>query len=370
MSVYTSVEPVQLEQFLKRYDLGGIADFEPIAAGITNSNYSLLTERGDYVLTLYEHHSDDELDYMLRLQCHLKRRGVLCSQPLKDRRGELFSSLNNRPVAIIHRLKGEVKTSPDIQQCALIGAELARFHLAGRDFKLLRTNPRGLDWIIAVRDMLLHNIDNNDQSAIETTLLAARKLDLDSLPRGAIHGDLFHDNALFYGEKLGGILDFDYACTDSFALDLAVLLNDWCIDEHSQLVDTRVSAVVDAYQQQRRLEAIEIEALPLLLRLAALRFWLSRLYDKSFPLSGELTFVKCPDQYRYMHQLRSHGVNLPRQSAPAQRTGAGITGGRALSAPLLTPFIWRCKRYLPMQKLENIFPSKSSLLNSPVISFK
>jgi homoserine kinase type II len=311
MSVYTSVDRDQLERFLKRYDLGEIADFEPIAAGITNSNYSLQTDRGSFVLTLYEHHSDDELDYMLRLQCHLTKRDVLCSEPVKDRRGELFSSLNNRPAAIIHRLNGEVKTSPDLQQCALIGTELAKFHLAGRDLELERANPRGLDWMIAVRDMLLDNLDNNDLSAIETTLLAAQKLDLDGLPRGAIHGDLFHDNALFDGEKLGGILDFDYACTDSFALDLAVLLNDWCIDQHSQLIESRVSAVIDAYQKQRRLEAIEIEALPLLLRLAALRFWLSRLYDKSFPLSGELTFTKCPDQYRNMHRLRCAGVTLP-----------------------------------------------------------
>jgi homoserine kinase type II len=315
MSVYTSVDRDQLERFLKRYDLGEIADFEPIAAGITNSNYSLQTDRGPFVLTLYEHHSDDELDYMLRLQCQLTKRGVLCSEPVKDRRGEFFSSLNNRPAAIIHRLNGEVKISPAFQQCALIGAELAKFHLAGRDLELVRANPRGLDWMIAVRDMLLDNLDNNDLSAIETTLLAAQKLDLDCLPRGAIHGDLFHDNALFYGErfgdeKLGGILDFDYACTDSFALDLAVLLNDWCIDQHSQLVESRVSAVIDAYQKQRRLEASEIEALPLLLRLAALRFWLSRLYDKSFPLSGELTFTKCPDQYRNMHRLRCAGVTL------------------------------------------------------------
>jgi len=311
MSVYTSVDRDQLEQFLKRYDLGEVAGFEPIAAGITNSNYSLQTDRGSFVLTLYEHHSDDELDYMLRLQCHLAKRGVLCSQPVKDRRGELFSSLNNRPVAIIHRLNGEVKTSPDLQQCASIGMELAKFHLAGRDLELVRANPRGLDWIIAARDMLLDNLDDNDLGAIETTLLAAQRLDLESLPRGAIHGDLFHDNALFDGEKLGGILDFDYACTDSFALDLAVLLNDWCIDEHGQLVESRVRAVVDAYQMQRHLEDIEIETLPLLLRLAALRFWLSRLYDKSFPMSGEMTFIKCPDQYRNMHRLRCDGVKLP-----------------------------------------------------------
>ncbi len=176
MSVYTSVERDQLEQFLKRYDLGKALDFKPIAAGITNSNYALQTDQGSFVLTLYEHHSDDELDYMLRLQCHLAERGVLCSEPVKDRRGEFYSSLNNRPVAIIRRLTGDVKTSPDLQQCALIGAELAKFHLAGRDLQLVRANPRGLDWIIAVRDMLQDNLDNSDLRAIESTCWRHRSL--------------------------------------------------------------------------------------------------------------------------------------------------------------------------------------------------
>ena len=311
MSVYTSVNLDQLEQFLRCYDIGTAIDFKPIAAGITNSNYALQTDRGFFVLTLYEHHSDDELDYMLRLQCHLAKHGVLCSEPVIDRRGEFYSSLNNRPVAIIRRLDGETQSLPNLHQCALIGTELAKFHLAGRHFDLVRANPRGLDWIFVVRDMLQDNLDAGDLGAIETTLLAARKLDLDTLPRGAIHADLFHDNALFDGDTLGGILDFDYACTDSFALDIAVLLNDWCVDQDSQLVDTRVAAVIDAYQKQRPLEDIEIEALPLLLRVAALRFWLSRLYDKTFPLSGELTFIKSPDQYRIMHRLRSAGVKLP-----------------------------------------------------------
>ena len=311
MSVYTSVDFDQLEQFLIRYDLGKAVGFKPIAAGITNSNYALETEHGRFVLTLYEHHSDDELDYMLRLQRHLAKRGLRCSEPVKDRRGEFFSSLNNRPTAIIRRLPGEVQTWPDLEQCALIGAELAKFHLAGRDFELVRVNPRGLDWIVAVRDMLQDYLDYDDHKAIESSLLAARDFDIDALPRGAIHADLFHDNALFDGSTLGGILDFDYACTDCYVLDIAVLLNDWCIDQHYQLVETRVSAVLDAYQQERSLGLAEIRALPLMLRLAALRFWLSRLYDKNFPLSGELTFFKCPDQLRDMHRLRSTGANLP-----------------------------------------------------------
>jgi homoserine kinase type II len=311
MSVYTSVDLARLEQFLMRYDLGKAVDFKPIAAGITNSNSALETEHGQFVLTLYEHHSDDELDYMLLLQRHLAKHGLRCSEPVKDRRGEFYSSLNNRPAAIIRRLPGEVQARPDVEQCALIGAELAKFHLAGQNFEQVRVNPRGLDWIIAVRDMLQDYLDYDDQQAIESSLLAARDFNIETLPRGAIHADLFHDNALFDGPTLGGILDFDYACTDYFVLDIAVLLNDWCIDQNYQLVDTRVRAVIEAYQQERSLEPAEIRALPLMLRLAALRFWLSRLYDKTFPLSGELTFVKCPDQLRDMHRLRSVESNLP-----------------------------------------------------------
>ena len=317
MSVYTSVTPDQLDQFLQRYNLGKAVEFKPIAAGITNSNYFLDTEQGRFVLTLYEHLSDDELEYILNLQCHLASHGVRCAKPQTDRRGELFSSLNNRPAAIIGRLPGEVETAPNLAQCAEIGAELARFHLAGLEFRGLRHNPRGIDWVVAVRDMMREQLDEAELLEIEASLLAARRFDLGSLPRGAIHADLFHDNALFEGDRLVGVLDFDYACSDSFVFDIAVLLNDWCIDNDYRLLPERVDAVLDAYQRLRPLEPLEQEALPLMLRLAALRFWLSRLYDKTFPLTGELTFIKNPDSFRDMHRLRSSGGGLPIAPAAA-----------------------------------------------------
>ena len=305
MSVYTSVDSAQLDAFLRRYDIGRGLALTPITAGITNSNYMLETDRGHYVLTLYEHHSDDELDYMLQLQRHLAARGLRCSQPVSDRRDEFYSTLNQRPAAIMTRIEGEVQSQPDDAQCALIGAELARFHQAGADFTRTRANPRGLDWMLAVGDMLADYLDADDRKAIAASLQAAQAVDLARLPRGPIHADLFHDNALFEGTGLGGILDFDYACNDAFVLDIAVLLNDWCIDAQQQLISSRVTAVLAAYRQHRELTALEIDALPLMLRFAALRFWLSRLYDKSFPLAGELTFIKCPDAFREMHRLRS-----------------------------------------------------------------
>ena len=305
MSVYTTVEIRQLEQFLLRYELRKLRDFQPIAAGITNTNYYLDTERGRFVLTLYEHHADSELDYMLGLQQHLAKQSVRCAEPVKDRYGQFYSSLNQRPAAIIHRLPGEVETVPNLHNCASIGTELARFHLAGLDYPGRRNNPRGMEWILAVLETLNPSLDSDDLQSITATLDSCREFNLDRLPRGSIHADLFHDNALFANDELGGILDFDYACNDSLIFDIAVLLNDWCIDGEGQLVAARVNSIIGAYQQRRRLETVELDALPLMLRLGALRFWLSRLYDQSFPLRGALTFIKCPEAFRQMHLLRS-----------------------------------------------------------------
>lgn len=305
MSVYTTVEAAQLEQFLTRYSLGKLKKFAAIAAGITNTNYYLDTEVGRFILTLYEHHSDDELSYMLALQQHLVNQSLRCSSPVADRRGNLFSNLKQRPAAIIHRLDGKVRRQPESLHCAIIGTELARFHLMGQDYPGGRTNPRGIDWIIAVTDMLDTALNDADQKLIKTTLRAAGKLDLGSLPRGSIHADLFRDNALFIDDELGGILDFDYACRGNFVFDIAVLLNDWCIDSRGMLVAERIGATLEAYQQYRRLEAIEIDSLPFMLCLTALRFWLSRLYDRAFPLSGELAFTKDPETFREMVVLRN-----------------------------------------------------------------
>ena len=305
MSVYTKVEPDQLENFLKRYDLGPASALEPIAGGITNTNYYLGTERGSFVLTLYEHHSDDELEFMLGLQQHLAGRGVACPAPLNDRRGGFFSMLNQRPAAIIHRLPGRVETRPAARHCALVGAELAAFHLQGIDFGGRRPNPRGLDWLLVVSDMLDAELGAGEREMLEKTLTDIRGADTSALPAGAIHADLFHDNALFVDGELGGIFDFDYACNDSFVFDIAVTLNDWCIDARGELDEALVDALLGAYRQQRRLERRELEILPLMLRFSALRFWISRLQDRIFPMSGELTFSKDPNEFLNLLELRT-----------------------------------------------------------------
>lgn len=305
MSVYTKVDRAQLESFLAHYEIGEFQGLEPIAAGITNTNYFLDTREGRFVLTLYEHHSRVELDYMLGLQQHLVSGAVRCSSPVSDLHGRLFSTLNNRPAAIIEGLSGSMEPTPGEQHCEQIGAELAKFHIAGAGYKGHRLNPRGIDWISGVAEILAVTLDPRAHLEINATLEATANSHIESLPSGPIHADLFHDNALFQGFKLSGILDFDYACDDCFILDIAILINDWCIDSDNQLVNSRVHAVLDGYRQHRDLQTAETAALPLMLRVAALRFWLSRLYDATYPLPGELTFIKNPEQYRHMHHLRS-----------------------------------------------------------------
>ena len=307
MSVYTTVTQQDLEPFLDRYSIGRCRALAPIAAGITNTNYRLDTDAGDYVLTLYEHHSDDELDYILGLQRHLGSAGLRCAMPLEDRRGELYSNLNQRPAAIIERLPGQVVSAPDDDHCRAAAAELARLHLAGRDFGAYRPNPRGLDWMHAARDMLAEALAGDDREALDAALADYRRSAADALPGGAIHADLFRDNALFERGELYGFIDFDYACVDSYAFDLAVMLNDWCNADDAELDAGRTRALLDGYQQVRRLDAAEIEALPLLLRITAMRFWLSRLYDRTFPQPGEMTYSKSPDEFRRLFERRSAG---------------------------------------------------------------
>jgi homoserine kinase type II len=314
MSVYTKVDSTQLAKFLERYVLGRCNDFRPIAAGVTNTNYFIDTEGGSYVLTLYEHHSDDELEYILGLQKHLAERSIRCASPVLDRRGDSFSILNNRPAAIIHRVPGTVVSQPSVEHCNAITVELARFHLAGKDFDGLRPNPRGLDWMVVARDMLGTELSADDDRLIDACLQDYQNADLSTLPWGAIHADLFHDNALFDGDELGGIIDFDYACVDWYVFDLAVMINDWCADADGGLQPALFDALLRAYAHIRPLSRTELELLPLFLRVTALRFWLSRLYDKTYPLSGELTTVKSPDEYRRQLVVRGDtAAELSRQ---------------------------------------------------------
>lgn len=310
MSVYTSVSHEQLKLFIEQYSIGQLVSHSGIAAGITNSNYWLETDAGSYVLTLFEHQDKRNLDYILGLQHHLAQEEITCAAPITNNHGKFYATLNHKPAAIIERLHGKVSPQPNNQHCALIGAELARLHLAGRSFPDRHNNPCGGEWRQTMQYQLSHELDKSDRKLLDEEINAYQALDQSEMPKGPVHADLFHDNALFFDNKLVGIIDFEYACQDFWLYDLAIALNDWCIVENGEFEQNRFHCFIEAYDQVRPLLDIERETLPLMLRVAAMRFWLSRLYDQINPLAGELTYVKNPNIYRDILLLRRESNSI------------------------------------------------------------
>ena len=304
MSVFTTVTPDQLRHWLQDYAVGELADLQGISAGIENTNYFVTTSDGRYVLTLFEKLTPQELPFYLNLMAHLAERGVPSAHPVASRAGGYLGMLNGKPAALVARLEGRDITAPTIQQCAAVGATLARLHLAGQSYPATMQNPRGAAWWKAVQPAILPFIP-----AAEAELLAAEIRFQDAqrrsdLPRGAIHADLFRDNVLLVDDRVAGVIDFYFACTDALLYDVAIAVNDWCISTDGTLDEARARAFTEAYATVRPYTAAERKAWPVMLRAGALRFWVSRLYDFHLPRAGELTHAKDPGHFRRILELR------------------------------------------------------------------
>src|SRR5271169_1607607 len=314
MSVYTPVTADDLAAWLTRYALGTVHAFEPIAPGIENSNFFLTTAKGRYVLTLYERLPSEELPFYLNLMAHLARSGVMAPAPQPDRSGALWSFLNGKPAGLVARLDGSPVARPAASHCAAVGTALAELHLAAKQYRGRLNNRRGPGWwrqaARAVRPLL-----SAEQNALVASELKYQGgFAKTKLPRGAIHGDLFCDNVLFVDGRVSGIIDFGFAATDALAYDLAITVNDWCVPRDAQPVATldpeRARALIGAYATLRPLTFEERALWGPLLRAAALRFWLSRLYDLHLPRQGELTHAHDPAVFEQI--LRNRIGHEPR----------------------------------------------------------
>ena len=308
MAVYTDVAAEDLAVFLAGYDLGDLLAYKGIAEGVENSNFLLHTSRGYFILTLYEKRvAAADLPFFLGLMEHLAARGLNCPQPVKARAGTTLGMLAGRPAAIVTFLDGMWIRRPSATHCAGLGRALAELHLAGADFSLRRANAlsvKGWRTLYAAAEAHADSVQSGLASAIaaELGILAARWPR--NLPQGVIHADLFPDNVFFLGEKLSGLIDFYFACTDTLAYDVAICLNAWCFEaDHSYNV-TKGRALLAAYAARRPLSAAELDALPLLARGAATRFLLTRLVDWLNVPPGAL--VKPKDPLEYHRKLRFH----------------------------------------------------------------
>ena len=308
MAVYTDVVAEDLAAFLAGYDIGELLAYKGIAEGVENSNFLVHTSRGYFILTLYEKRvAATDLPFFLGLMEHLHARGITCPQPVKNKRGEVLGQVAGRPAAIITFLDGMWIRRPSPGHCAALGAALAQLHLAGLDFNCRRANALSVKGWRPLYETCSRRADEVRRDL--TQFLAAELAHLETawprnLPEGVIHADLFPDNVFFLGNKLSGLIDFYFACTDALAYDVAICLNAWCFEtDHSYNV-TKGKSLLQAYAQVRPLTEEERDALPLLARGAALRFLLTRLVDWLDVPPGAL--VRPKDPLEYYRKLRFH----------------------------------------------------------------
>jgi homoserine kinase type II len=323
MAVYTDVTADELAQFLKSYQLGELLSYKGIAEGVENSNFLLHTTSGYFILTLYEKRvAKGDLPFFLGLMTHLASRGINCPQPVKAKSGEVLGALAGRPAAIISFLEGIWPRKPSVAHCAGVGEVLARMHLAGADFPMCRANALSVSgW----RPLFEQAASRADEVQIGLREFIAAELDrLESnvwprdLPIGVIHADLFPDNVFFLGERVSGVIDFTFACTDMLAYDVAICLNAWCFESDCSFNVTKARAFLNAYGRVRKLSSAEEGALPLLARGAALRFLLTRLVDFLNVPKGALVRPKDPLEYvrklrfqQSVSSIRDYGVAAP-----------------------------------------------------------
>ena len=302
MAVYTEVSDDELERYIARYDIGRVLSFKGIAEGVENSNFLLKTEAGSFILTLYEKRVDaGDLPFFLGLMEHLASRGLSCPLPLKDRAGEAIGSLAGRPAAIITFLEGVWHRNPTAAHAGAVGEALARFHLAGQDFALTRPNalgPHGWRPLFERSRARANEVEAGLAEEIEGELRLFEAHWPQALPSGVIHADLFPDNVFFLGDRLSGLIDFYFACNDSFAYDLGICLNSWCFNPDGSYDLAKGRAMLSAYDAIRPLSAAEWDAFPLLCRGSSLRFLLTRLYDWLNVPPGALVRPKDPLEYR------------------------------------------------------------------------
>ena len=308
MAVYTDVVAEDLAAFLAGYDIGELLAYKGIAEGVENSNFLVHTSRGNFILTLYERRvAARDLPFFLGLMEHLASRGITCPQPVKNKKGELLGKIAGRPAAIITFLDGMWIRRPSPGHCAALGTALAKLHLAGLDFAGRRANSLSVEGWRALYEQCgarANEVQRDLKELLAAELTHLEKLWPHDLPEGVIHADLFPDNVFFLGDRLSGLIDFYFACTDGLAYDVAICLNAWCFEtDHSYNV-TKGRNLLQAYAAVRPLAAAERRALPLLARGAATRFLLTRLSDWFDVPPGALVRPKDPTEY--IRKLRFH----------------------------------------------------------------
>ncbi|MCE3028558.1 homoserine kinase [Salinicola sp. DM10] len=312
MAVFTPLDDAQVADFLTRYTVGDFVALKGVPQGTENSTFFVTTDQGEWVLTLFEQGEFEDLPFFVDLLDYLDAQGLPVPGPVHDRQGVALQRLAGRPALLFPRMPGSHPSAPNLAQCAALGDALGRMHQVSQRFTGQRDNPRNLAWLERRHREVLPHLDSRDQALMreEITAYAAAFTDAE-LPRGAIHGDLFRDNTLYDGDRLGGIIDFYNGCTGELLFDLAIVINDWTSDAAGEIDRARYDAILGAYLAHRPLSAAERALWPLMLRMTALRYWLSRLLVIHVdPPAHDIT-PHDPARFRTLLMRRLEGVVPP-----------------------------------------------------------
>ncbi|MCX7263729.1 MAG: homoserine kinase [Burkholderiales bacterium] len=311
MAVFTPVTEEQAALLMSQLSLGELTVLKGIEGGIENTNYFASTDLGEYVLTLFERLNHEQLPFYLFLMKHLAEKGIPVPNPAANRDGDILHTLNEKPTAVVNRLSGQSQLAPEAVHCAAVGTMLARMHLAGEDYNRSQPNLRGLAWWNDTVPVVLPYLDKAQASLLQSELAyqnhIAHGAAYQALPRGPVHADLFRDNVMFEGTALTGLFDFYFAGVDTWLFDLAVCMNDWCIDlQTGEHASDRAQAMLEAYQAIRPLRPAERQLLPAMLRAGALRFWISRLWDFHLPRDAAMLKPHDPTHFERVLRARSN----------------------------------------------------------------
>lgn len=298
MAVYTSINKSELKDWLKNFSIGTLKNFKGISSGVTNTNYFLETDTTKLILTIFEENKLEELPFYLDLMRFLASKNFPCPLPVINNNNEYLTLIKDKPAVLVSFLLGAEKESITEDDCCSVGEALARLHTSAKDFSGKKKNSRNIDWISTKFNELKKRLSSSDQTIIEQEIDYQKNCLTDGLPSGIIHGDLFRDNVFFHQEKLSAFIDFYYACNDHLILDIAITINDWCSNSDGSLKKEKFDLFLNGYQSIRMLQNSELKYLNNALRLAALRFWLSRLDAYYNILESESVSIKDPNYFR------------------------------------------------------------------------
>jgi len=307
MAVYTSITFDELTSFLNSYDLTQLKSFKGISSGVTNTNYLIETDNSKYILTIFEQAQPKDIQFYVDLMSFLSQQKFNCPAPIVNHAGHYLGKIQNKPTLLVSFLNGKELKEITKENCFHVGESLAHLHLTAKDYKVSLTNPRGLNWMNEVFQKMHHLLADDEKNVISKELINLDQNFVNNLSSGIIHADLFKDNVLFHNNRVSGIIDFYYACYDLHIYDIAITMNDWCVNASLSLDEEKKDFFLDGYDSIRKLDENEKQFLPTALRLAAMRFWLSRLYDFHFRKVGELTSIKAPEHFKKILQNYQHG---------------------------------------------------------------